>query len=83
MFRVLFLYQHEHVEKFSNLHYCTFKSESETVDILNKFFSNIVKNFGILVYDNFGPIIKSMKHLAYKAISKYKNKPSILAVKDT
>ena len=34
------------------------KSESETVDILNKFLSNIAKNLGIPVYDSFDPIIK-------------------------
>ena len=34
------------------------KSESETVDILYKFLSNIVKNLGIPVYDSFDRIIK-------------------------
>ena len=58
------------------------KSESETVKSLNKLFSNIVKNLGIPVYDDFDPIIENMKDPVYKAILKYKNHPSILEIKD-
>ena len=58
------------------------KSESETAKSLNKLFSNIVKNLGIPVYDDFDPIIENMKDPVYKAILKYKNHPSILEIKD-
>ena len=59
------------------------KSESETAEILNKFFSNLVKNFDIPLYDNFDPVIQNMKDLVLKAILNYKNDPSILAIRDT
>ena len=59
------------------------KSESETAEILNKFFSNLVKNFDIPLYDNFDPVIQNMKDLVFKAILNYKNDPSILAIRDT
>ena len=42
------------------------KSESETAEILNKFFSNIVKNIGISVYDDFDQIIENMKDPVFK-----------------
>ena len=58
------------------------KSESETAKSLNKLFSNIVKNLGIPVYDDFDPIIENMKDPVYKAILKYKHHPSILEIKD-
>ena len=49
---------------------------------MNKFFSNIVKNLGIPVYDDFDPIIAKMKDPAFKTILKNKNHPSILAITD-
>ena len=55
------------------------KSESETAKILNKFFSNIIRNLGIPDYDNFNPIIKNMK----EPVLEYKNHPIILAIRDT
>ena len=42
------------------------KSESETAEIFNKFFSNIVKNLGIPDYDNFDPILENMKEPVFK-----------------
>ena len=50
---------------------------------MNKFFSNLVKNFDIPLYDNFDPVIQNMKDLVFKAILNYKNDPSILAIRDT
>ena len=44
------------------------KSESETAEILNKFFSNIVKNLGIPVYVDFNLIMENMKDPDFKAI---------------
>ena len=57
----------------------TFKSESEIVEILNKFISNIVKSLGIPL-SFFNPIIENMKNPVFKAILKYKSHPSILAI---
>ena len=59
------------------------KSETETAKILNQLLSNIVKNLGIPVYNNFDPIVENMKDPVYKAILKYKNHPSILEIRDT
>ena len=50
---------------------------------MNKFFSNILKNLGIPVYDNFDLIIENVKDPAFKAILKYKNYPSIYAIRNT
>ena len=50
---------------------------------MNKFFSNIVKNSDIPLYDSFDPVIQNMKDLVFKAILNYKNDPSILAITDT
>ena len=59
------------------------KSESETAEILKKFVSNIVKNPGIPIFDDFDPIIENMKEPDFKATLKYKHHPSILAIRDT
>ena len=59
------------------------KPESEIAKILNKFLSNIVKNLSIPVYDDFDPVIENMKDPIFKAILKYKNHSSILAIRDT
>ena len=59
------------------------KPESEIAKILNKFLSNIVKNLSIPVYDDFDPVIENMKDPIFKAILKYKNHSSILAITDT
>ena len=50
---------------------------------MNKFFSNIVKNLGIPVDDDFDPVIGNLKGPVFKAILKYKNHPSILGIRDT
>ena len=36
-------------------------SESETAKILNNLFSNIIKNLGIPVYNDFDSVIENMK----------------------
>ena len=46
------------------------KSGFETAKILNKFFSNITKNFDIPIYDDFHPIIENMKDPGFKIILK-------------
>ena len=39
--------------------------------MVNKFFSNIVKNLNIPVYNDFDPIIENKKDLVFKSILKY------------
>ena len=51
------------------------KSESETAESLNNFFSNIVKNRNISRYSEFDPVTES----TLKVLLKYKDHPSILA----
>ena len=51
-------------------------SESKTVEVLNEFFSNIVKNLKIPEYENLNPNFEKGKDPVFKAIWKYKNHPS-------
>ena len=55
-------------------------SESETVETLNSFFSNIVKNLDISRYSEFDPVTENIADPTLKAIFKYKDHPSILAI---
>ena len=57
-------------------------SESKTAEVLNEFFSNIVKNLKIPVYENLNPNFEEVKDQVFKAILKYKNHPSITAIKE-
>ena len=57
-------------------------SESKTAEVLNKFFSNIVKNLKIPEYENLNPNFENVKDPVFKAIWKYKNHSSIIAVKE-
>ena len=50
---------------------------------MNKFFSKIVKNLGIPVYDGFDPFIENLKNPVFKPILRYKDHPSIFTVRDT
>ena len=56
-------------------------SESKTVEVLNEFFSNIVKNLKILEYDNVNPDFENVKGSVFKEILKYQNHPSIITIK--
>ena len=53
------------------------KTESETAESLNSFFSNIVKNLNISRYSEFDPVTENT---TLKAIFKYKDHPSTLAI---
>ena len=53
------------------------------MEVLNKFFSSIIKNLNIPVYYDFDPVIENMKDLVFKSIFKYKNHPSILQIRKT
>ena len=58
-------------------------SESETVDALSNFFSDIVKKFEIPKFDSNDSVTENIKDPVFKAILKYKNHPRILAIKNT
>ena len=55
-------------------------SESETAETLNNFFSNIVKKLNIPKFNSNNSVTKNIKDPVFKAILKYKNHPSILAI---
>ena len=58
------------------------KSESETAEVFNNFFSNIVKNLKIPEYKNLNTNIENVKDPVFRAILKYKNHSSIIAIKE-
>ena len=58
------------------------KSESETDEVFNNFFSNIVKNLEIPEYKNLNTNIENVKDPGFRATLKYKNHPSIIAIKE-
>ena len=58
------------------------KTDLETADVLNAFFGSIVKNLEINQYSNFDPVINTVKHPTLRAILKYKDHPSILAIQN-
>ena len=55
-------------------------SESETAESLNNFFYNIVKKFNIPKFNSNNSVTGNIKDPVSKAILKYKNHPSILAI---
>ena len=58
------------------------KSESETAEVFNNFFSNIVKNLKISEYKNLNTNIENVQDPVFRAILKYKNHPSTIAIKE-
>ena len=56
-------------------------SESKTAEVLNKFFSNIVKNLKIPEYENLSSNFEKVKDPVFKAILKY-NHSSIIVIKE-
>ena len=58
------------------------KNESETAEVFNNFFSNIVKNLKIPEYKNLNTNLENVKDPVFRAILKYKNHPSIIAIKE-
>ena len=57
-------------------------SESETAETLNNFFSNIVKKLNIPKFNSNNSVTENIKDPVFKAILKYKNHPSILAIQE-
>ena len=53
------------------------KTDQETAEVLNNFFSNIVQNLDISRYSNGEPLVSNTNDATLKAILKYRNHPSI------
>ena len=58
----------------------TLTSGSETAETLKNFFSNIVKKLEIPKFNSNDSVTKNIKNTVFKAILKYKNHPSNLAI---
>ena len=58
------------------------KTDLETAEVLNNFFSNIVQNLDIPRYSNGKPLVSNTNDATLKAILKYRNPPSIIAIRN-
>ena len=58
------------------------KTELETAEFLNKFFSNIVNNLKISRYSKYESFIDNIEDQTLRAILKYKNHQSIIAIQN-
>ena len=56
--------------------------DEQNEDLLNIFFSNAVKNLKIPRFSNTNPLAESLSDPMLKAILKYKNHPSIVAIRN-
>ena len=56
--------------------------DGENAEILNTFFSNAVKNVKVSKYQETDSLADSISHSIFKAILKYRNHPSIVAIKN-
>ena len=56
--------------------------DKSNAEILNSFFSNAVKNLKIPEFNDINPLAENIPHPAFKAILKYKNHSSIMAIKN-
>ena len=54
----------------------------KTATVLNNFFSNIIKNLGILQYNEIDPVSQNIEDTLMKAIIKYRCHRSIIAIKE-
>ena len=52
------------------------------LEVIITFFGNIVKNFDIIQYSNFDPVINDCKDTTLRAILKHEDHPSILAIQN-
>ena len=57
------------------------KTEKGTEKVLNAFFSNIIQNLDIQQYNVDDPICENINDPLLKAIVRYRNHPSIVAIK--
>ena len=58
------------------------KIDLETAEVLNNFFSNIVQNRDISRYSNDEPLVSNTTDATLKAIFKYRNHSSIIAIRN-
>ena len=58
------------------------KNELKTVNVLAEFFSNIVTKLEMSQYPNYDPQIDNIEDLTLRAILKYKDHPSVFAIKN-
>ena len=58
------------------------KTELETAETLNNFFGNVIKNLMIPKYSEYDPSIDRFENRTIRAILKYRNHPSILAIRE-
>ena len=58
------------------------KTELKTAETLNNFFGNVIKNLMIPKYSEFDPSIDRVENGTIRAILKYRNHPSILAIRE-
>ena len=56
--------------------------DGENAEILNKFFSNAVKNLKIPEYREAGPLANNISHPIFRAMMKFRNHPSVIAIKN-
>ena len=56
--------------------------DKDNVKLLNPFFSNSVKNLKISEFSDSNSLAENIAHPVFKAILKYKNHPSITAIKN-
>ena len=61
---------------------CRLWTELETAEVLNKFFSNIVNNLEISKYSKYESFIDNIEDQTLRAILKYKNHQSIIAIQN-
>ena len=58
------------------------KTELETAETLNYFFGNVIKNLMIPKYSEYDPSIDRVENRTIRVILKYRNHPSILAIRE-
>ena len=58
------------------------KTELETAEVLNKFFSNIANNLEISKYSKYESFIDNIEDQTLRGILKHKNHPSIIAIQN-
>ena len=58
------------------------KTGFETAETLNNFFGNVIKNLMIPKYSEYDPSIDRAENRTIRAILKYRNHPSILAIRE-
>ena len=58
------------------------KTELETAETLNIFFGNVIKNLMAPKYSEYDPSVDRVENRTIRAILKYRNHPSILAIRE-